>query len=266
MGKGWKELFRLSESKIWMWILGAVFSGLITYLYFVYFNHVAFTPETFGRHPILFAYVVGVYLICIVGIMAIWKTEGIIFGILGKVKQFQRHFPQLKSPSPSIVKLTNHSQALPEFSETYLENFVHTCIDDEISPEEMPEILNHLQDIQFQMCSSKVLETFFSTIVEDDNYSIEQSFQNHMTGNLLGRLREELLPDFLEDFLNQQSDFQIFLLESQKPEFCSDTLPKMQVLANAFEFMLRVSSYIVAEWCIDVYSRVYGINKNIFYY
>jgi hypothetical protein len=61
------------------------------------------------------------------------------------------------------------------------------------------------------------------------------------------------------------SDMQIMELLSQNPVFCEYTLPKMRRLSNDLEFILRLFSYLVADWCIDVYSRVYGVNKNIFF-
>ena len=104
----------------------------------------------------------------------------------------------------------------------------------------------------------------FTEILNDTQFSTEYSLKG-MHENLLARLLLELKTDFWEQYFDKQSDLQIVSLFSENSYFTNETFPKIKKLSNDLEFILRMASHLVVDWCIDVYYRVYGINKDVFY-
>jgi len=252
-----RQMIDFSKPKLWMWVLNAVLSTAITYFVLAGIGATKISNQLFMKYPFLFLCVVLIYLSCVLGILLMEMSVMWCYRVCKKMEHFEE-YSQIQNASPSMIRVLKSNQKFPDILTAYQQTLfdIGTVNHENTENWEMPE------SIPFSMDILKMLN--FTAILEDEDFSPEESIRN-VRENFLIKLHQELETDFVGKYLSRKSDMQIMELLSQNPVFCEYTLPKMRRLSNDLEFILRLFSYLVADWCIDVYSRVYGVNKNIFF-
>ncbi|MEE5993323.1 MAG: hypothetical protein V3G42_08795 [Oscillospiraceae bacterium] len=259
MGNLVSKLLRISKPKIWMWILNAIVSAIVTYVVTIRFGNLSISNEVFLKYPFAFSYFVLIYLICILGFGIMEVSCLMFYRAYRKMKHFQANFPEAETNSPPVIQPTKIRIPLSQFVEIYQKDLMKLC-----QGNGKNLLSNHLQWSDFPAFIETIVKIAFPNIANDSKFSIAESIQN-IQGDFLIELDAKLNVGFWEDYLNEQSDFQLLCMLARDSHFEQETFSKMKRLSNCFEFILRSASYVVANWCIDVYVRLYGVNRSVFY-
>ena len=246
----------LTYAGLLKWIISCVFAVLSVYT--VFFLKGGLTLQAVKADNRLLLNITACYFsIFFLSLLMIFLMI-LLFSVMKTLRKLQATYPWHNQYASSVLQFTEIN-ANPDICLTKHRNHSSFFFKSPEMAESLPQ--------------EETLSIFINSIQTQHIFEalhMEQMIQDNMLNEMIHqkfvyRLWEELLTEFPEQYLNQASELKLAIFLMKKSGSAMEAFKQAQILSNNYEFAVRIVFYLVADWCINIYSEYYHVNKNIFF-